>query len=45
MLTLQDPTLLRSACYINGVWTLAVKDHRAGNTGTLRRWGLRVYGH
>ena len=23
MLTLQDPTLLRSACYINGVWTLA----------------------
>jgi proprotein convertase subtilisin/kexin type 2 len=29
----------------DGVWTLAVKDHRAGNTGTLRRWGLRVYGH
>ena len=23
MLTLQDPTLLRSACYINGAWTLA----------------------
>ena len=23
MLTLQDPTLLRSAFYINGVWTLA----------------------
>jgi len=28
----------------DGPWTLTVKDRRAGTTGTLTSWQLRIYG-
>jgi proprotein convertase subtilisin/kexin type 2 len=29
----------------DGTWRLAVRDARAGNSGTLTAWSIKVYGH
>jgi proprotein convertase subtilisin/kexin type 2 len=29
----------------DGTWKLALTDHRAGGSGSLVRWSLKVYGH
>jgi len=28
-----------------GVWTLRIRDSQAGDTGVLRSWGVKAYGH
>jgi len=41
-------SLLTNAFYgekSQGNWTLSVKDEISGTTGTLKSWGLKVYGH
>ncbi len=45
---LNDVIFLSNAFYgesAQGQWTLKVIDARAGETGTLTRWGVHIFGH
>lgn len=45
---LNDVVLLSNAFYgenAQGSWTLKVIDGRSGETGTLKKWGVHIFGH
>jgi subtilisin-like proprotein convertase family protein len=29
----------------DGTWTMSIRDHRAGNAGSLVAWSVRIHGH